>query len=134
MDYMLTLHILNVYFDQTQPHQFKYPLTYLPCMTSLQRSSSTRCCAGPWRISSTPLYRPSRIFSCLISPTRVTGEITTWNSTANQYAGRAARKNSASAMINFIVVLGMLKQFSLFPLTYFTSIGIYYVGCFTKFY
>ena len=24
MEYMLTLHILNVYVDKTQPHQFKY--------------------------------------------------------------------------------------------------------------
>ena len=24
MEYMLTFHILNVYFDETQPHQFKY--------------------------------------------------------------------------------------------------------------
>ena len=42
MEYMLTFHILNVYVDKTQPHQFKYTFKHLSvchCSQSTGRNS-----------------------------------------------------------------------------------------------
>ena len=37
MEYMVTFHILNVYFDKTQPHQLKYTFNvFTPQIKSLK--------------------------------------------------------------------------------------------------
>ena len=39
MEYVLTFHILNVYVDKTQPHQFKFTFNVRPLLHSEQLMS-----------------------------------------------------------------------------------------------
>ena len=42
MEYMLTFHILNVYVDKTQPHQFKFTFKSVSGTTIIRTSLSAQ--------------------------------------------------------------------------------------------
>ena len=89
MEYMLTFHILNVYVDKTQPHQFKFTfnktritfhIIYMQC-ASLQLDCKEH---SDWETSKPVTGLPNRLFPNNISMVRlvnaikITGHITTF--------------------------------------------------------